>query len=91
MRINFGGLILLAVAVTGCGKKQEVIFDVESISYKEKNSFYIPKIQNECGEISKSLKKYLNDGWRVVTSSPKERMVVDNKGTCVGTEYILEK
>lgn len=91
MRIKLGLLILLMLTVTGCNKKQEIIFEVQSVSYENQNSIWSPEIQQACIILSKELKGYLNDGWRVVTSSPKEKLVTDNKGTCIGTEYVLEK
>lgn len=48
-------------------------------------------MEKECAAMSKELSGYLKDGWRVVTSSPKEIPVARNNGMCVGTEYIVEK
>jgi hypothetical protein len=83
--------MLLSFMVIGCSKKQEVIFEAQSISYKGGNSAWKPEIQKECSEMSKELKTFINDGWKVVASSPKEKVVAADKGTCIGTEYIIEK
>lgn len=91
MRVKLGCLIVLVLATMGCSKKQDVIFEAQSISYKNKDARWKDTIQRECGALSKELKGYLNDGWKVVASSPKEKLVFDNSGTCIGTEYVLEK
>lgn len=91
MRAKLGCLILMVLAIMGCSKKQEVIFEAESIRYKNKDSMWTPEIQQECNALSKELKGYLNDGWKVVASSPKEKLVTNNRGSCIGTEYVLEK
>ena len=91
MRLKTSGLFLLVFVIVGCSKKQEVIFDAESIRYKNKDSWATSEITKECNAISKELKTFLADGWKVVTSSPKEKLVYNNTGTCVGTEYVLEK
>lgn len=88
MRVKLGCLILLVLATMGCSKQQEVIFEAESISYKRD---WKPETQQECVELSKELKGYLNAGWKVITSSPKEKVVAKGNGKCVGTEYVLEK
>ena len=91
MRVALGCLCLLVLTTLGCSKTQEVIFEAESIRYKKKDSWATSQIQDECGALSKELKTYLNEGWRVVASSPKEKLVSASMGTCVGTEYVLEK
>lgn len=91
MRVSLCIAFSLILAVTGCGKKQQVIFEAQSISYKNKDSYLTSTIEKECVLISTSLSMLMDDGWKVVASSPKEKLVSDNRGTCVGTEYILEK
>ena len=92
MRIKLGCLILLVLATTGCSnKEQAVIYEVNSISYTSGEGWATPLMSEECRLLSKELKTYLNDGWKVVTSSPKEKVVYHNLGRCVGTEYVLEK
>jgi hypothetical protein len=89
MRVKLGCLVLLVLAITGCSKQQEVVFEAESIGYK--GGAAEPKTEEECIALSKELKGYLNDGWKVVASSPKEKVVADGYGKCIGTEYVLEK
>lgn len=91
MHVKLGFLILLVFATIGCSKKQEVVFEAESIRYNNMDSWAKSEITKECSALSKELKTYLNDGWKVVTSSPKEKVVYNNTGSCIGTEYILEK
>ena len=84
-------LIFIAIAATGCGKKQKIIFEAESIGYSSSDSSYVSKIQTECRKISESLNIHIHNGWKVIAASPKEKLVLDDKGRCIGTEYILEK
>ncbi len=82
----------LSIALlSACGKKQEVVFEAKSISYKRGDALWVSDMEKECAAMSKELSGYMKDGWRVVTSSPKEIPVARNNGTCVGTEYIVEK
>ncbi len=85
--------LILAVCLLmyGCGRSQEVIFEGSSISYKRGDSHYKDDMQKECAELSKELQPYLDKGWKVVSSAPKEKVVARNRGTCVGTEYVLDK
>jgi hypothetical protein len=91
MRAILGGcLILLVLPIMGCSeKRQVVIFEAESIRYVDKYSE--SKVQQECSALSKALNAYLYDGWKVVAALPKEKLVANNRGTCIGTEYVLEK
>ena len=91
MRVGLFIAFSLVLTVTGCGKKQQVIFEAQSISYMRKDSSWTPEIEKECKKISTALSTLMEVGWKVVASSPKEKLVYDNRGTCVGTEYILEK
>ncbi|WP_157659173.1 hypothetical protein [Thauera butanivorans] len=88
--VKLGLLALLTLSTVGC-KKQEILFEAQSISYKQKDSYAVMQMEKECSDLSKELKSYLDNGWRVIASSPKEKLVGGNRGTCVGTEYILEK
>jgi hypothetical protein len=91
MTRNFFVALLILSSLSACSKKQEVIFEAKSISYRQGNSYMKSDMESECAQLSKELSSYLKDGWRVVTSSPKEVPVARNTGTCVGTEYIVEK
>ena len=89
MLAKHGCLILLVLPIMGCSKKhQAVIFEAESIRYVDGDSI---KIRQECNALSTALNAYLYDGWKVVASSPKEKLVANNRGTCIGTEYVLER
>jgi hypothetical protein len=92
-RYIVGGVIviLFVTCIGGCGKKQEVIFEVQTYSWKNRDAWQKSQIAEECDALSKELKGYLDKGWRVVASSPKEKLVVNSVGTCTGTEYVLEK
>ncbi len=83
--------ILFVLTIAGCGKEQQVIFEAQSISYKKKYSYKVDLIQAECNQLSKELDSFLKKGWKVVASSPKEKVVANSDGLCVGTEYIVEK
>ncbi|MFZ2972562.1 MAG: hypothetical protein WA049_07965 [Ferribacterium limneticum] len=88
-KIAIAALSVLLVAA--CSKKQEIVFEAKSISYKRGDSYMVSTMQEECDKLSKEVSSYLKDGWRVVTSTPKEIPVALNTGMCVGTEYIVEK
>lgn len=94
MRVKIGCLLLLVLTTMGCSKKQEVVYEVDGVRVKNQYISAEMEIHKECrafNELNKELKAYLNDGWKVVTSSRKERLVYNNMGTCLGTEYVLEK
>ena len=91
VQIKFISIILTTLIVIGCSKQQQVIFEAHSIKYKNRDSYITHQIEEACVKISDDLKARIDGGWRVVTSSAKEKLVVDNRGTCVGTEYVLEK
>ena len=82
---------LSIVTLIACGKKQKVIFEGESIEFKNKHSLSQNEIQEECGKLSESLNDHIESGWKVIASSPKEKVVYYDRGRCIGTEYILEK
>ena len=82
---------MLVLLVFGCSKEQKVIYEVQSISFKDDESYLSSQIQNECNSVSENLSSYINNEWKIETASPKEKLVFYNKGTCIGTEYILEK
>lgn len=74
--------------------QQKVIFTVHSI--KIYPAIYNSDCQKACSPISDSIDNYLNSGWHVVSSSPKEQVVdvppyTTTACQCVGTEYIIEK
>jgi hypothetical protein len=84
-------IVLLTSSLVACNKQQKIIFAGDSISYKGSEARNSESIARECREISEKLDTYLKDGWRVVSSSPKEKVVYLDSGTCKGTEYVLEK
>jgi hypothetical protein len=84
-------IVMLLFAVIGCSKKQKVIFEGQSIEYRRGDALWMDEIKKECSGVSESLSEYLEKGWKVTASSPKEKLVYNNKGTCKGTEYIIEK
>ena len=88
MHVKLGCVVFLVLATTACSKQQERIFEADSISYKRG---WQQETQEECLELSEELDTYLNNGWKVVASSPKAKVVADGKGECVGTEYVLTK
>lgn len=93
--------ILSIATLIGCGKKQKIIFEVESIFFESEWSK--PDVQKECSILDERLSSHINNGWKVVTASPKEKVVHriedsgykkevrESIGRCIGTEYILEK
>ncbi len=89
MYMKAGCVLVLAVAMMGCSKKQEVIFEAQTVSYPKNIGSWA--IEEECAKLSKDLSSYISDGWKVVASSAKERMVFHDMGKCIGTEYIIEK
>jgi len=91
MKIGIGIILLSLPLLVSCGKQQKVIFEAESISYKGGDRHWVSDIQRDCSAISESLAAYMKEGWKVVSSSPKEKLVTSNRGKCVGTEYIIEK
>lgn len=84
-------IVLAILTISACSKTQEVIFEAKSISYRQGDSYMKSKMEEDCAKLSDELSDYLKAGWRVVTSSPKEIPVANNKGMCVGTEYIVER
>lgn len=89
-------LSALSIAVLiGCGKKQKIIFDVESVKIYSAESF----VQKACGIMHESIDTHIQDGWKIITASPKEKVAhysrdgadLRNIGLCIGTEYVLEK
>lgn len=75
VRVRVGAVVSLGVLLVGCEKKQEIIFEAHSITYKRGAE---DMIEDECRKISEDLEEYRLDGWRVVASSPKEMVI--NKG-----------
>lgn len=91
MKIMISIILVSSLLILGCSKEQKIIFEAESIEYKQENSLWTSEIQQECNSISEKLTPYIEKGWRVVASSPKQKIIYRDKGVCVGTEYILEK
>lgn len=79
-------------------KQQKIIFDVQSVSCTGSSSCAALNMMNQgtCMQMSESLKDQMADGWRVISSSPKEKVAQSGNSfsptvTCIGTEYIVEK
>jgi hypothetical protein len=87
MRCFMLGLLLLTMLLAGCSKKQTIIFEAKSISWRGAES----SVEQECRDASQAVQKYLDDGWKIVAASPKELVVFRGMGKCSGTEYVLEK
>ena len=78
---------------------QKVVFCVESVNYKSGTG--ADACQGACNANYGSLQidSVLSDGWKIVSSSPKEASGIDcslsgNSGcgcTCVGTQYVIQK
>lgn len=78
--------------------KQKMLFNVESISYRRDSAY---SCQRDCATKYNDppLEKMLNEGWRIVSSSPKEAIGEDDYVnsnfahgcTCKGTQYVLQK
>lgn len=84
-------LMVFSFLLLGCKSEQKIIFVGESIEYKNKDKYLASLMAKECRELSSDLDVYLKDGWKVVSSSAKEKVVAENSGTCKGTEYVIEK
>lgn len=91
MKIKYLFIILFTLLLISCKKEQKVIYEVESVSYRQMDKLFSSLIKDECAKLSSPLNTYINDGWKVVTSTHKEKIVMYDKGTCVGTEYVIEK
>jgi fumarylacetoacetate (FAA) hydrolase family protein len=75
-------------------KQQKVIFDVTTVSCKgnELCQAYIAMAQSTCSQMATTLSSQMSQGWRVVTSTKKERLAASSgPAVCEGTEYVLEK
>lgn len=81
-------IMFVAILVVGCDSKQKVIYQVDSMEYRQGG---YPSCNKDCGEISEDLQTHLSDGWEVVTSSPKNHPMSSSYCTCIGTEYVLKK
>lgn len=69
-------------------KSQKRIYNASSIKYN--NTYKIlAECEYSCSGYSDSIDKYLNQNWRVITSTPKE-IPIDDWCTCIGTEYVIE-
>lgn len=78
--------------------EQKILFNVESVRYKADSA---PYCQGICLEeyTDPPIEKMLKQGWRIISSSPKEALgsPYEYTGTraygctCVGTQYILQK
>lgn len=91
MNIHYYLIVFAVMLLVGCQKEQKVIFEVQSVSYRQGDALFRSLIQEDCAKQSDRLSGYIGDGWKVVTSSQKEKVVMYDKGTCIGTEYVIEK
>ncbi|GAB3656345.1 hypothetical protein [Ramlibacter alkalitolerans] len=80
-------VLAVAFLAAACTKKQEVVFEATSVRWRG----MIGTTEDECKKASRSIQQYLGDGWRIVSSSPKELVVNHGEGRCIGTEYVIEK
>ncbi len=93
--------ILLLTANLLHAAEQKIIFNTEKIEYKSGTSS--KKCQDICSRRSgPDAKSLLSEGWKIVTSSPKEVIgeyywytpcngCEPHGCTCIGTEFILQK
>ncbi len=93
--------ILLFTATLLQAAEQKIIFNTEKIEHKSGTNS--KKCQDICSRKSDpDAKSLLSEGWKIVTSSPKEvvgeyywytpcRGCEPHGCTCIGTEYILQK
>lgn len=99
----FPSLLMIGLALlAGCNSEtkpqapkgaieQKVIFSVDSVSCAGQYCGMVMGIlQADCSAKHKNVDPFTGAGWRIVTSSPKTVLSGSN-GSCVGTEYILEK
>jgi len=73
-------------------KTQIVVFCADRISYRMGSA---GKCSLACSRYACRVETYLRNGWRIVTSAPKEYIVEPFYGfygcKCIGIEYVLEK
>lgn len=105
IHILFLSLFVSSLFVTNISSatEQRMLFNVESISYKEDTGATICQISCTTKYDDPPLEKMLTEGWRIVSSSPKEAIGQDYWGgkygrayraygcTCKGTQYVLQK
>lgn len=90
--MRFAALLAGFMLLVGCSKEQKIVFTVTSFSYTGAADEQTEKAtEQECRAIHRPINAYLEKGWRVVASSAKQILVRDGKGTCTGTEYVIEK
>lgn len=98
-------VVSFSIANSSFAAEQKMLFNVESISYKQDEGKY--SCQNAC--LTKyndpPLEEMLKQGWRIISSSPKEAIGSEYKSfpptryssgtyygcTCKGTQYVLQK
>ena len=87
-----GVLLLLGVGVSY--GEQKVVFIIDHAKYVGRNAaIFCPDSCNQLND-GRSIEKLLNTGWKVITATPKERVIAsvdESSCTCVGTQYIVEK
>lgn len=75
-------------------KQQKVIFEVSTISCQGDSLCQVLVLSSApaCEAMSKNLSSEMSSGWRVVTSTKKEKLASGSGPVvCEGTEYVLEK
>jgi hypothetical protein len=72
--------------------EQKIVFCVESIKYKSVTGSETCQIFCNSKYGQYEIDSFLSDGWRIVSSSPKEAIPSDVFDCiCVGTQYVLQK
>ena len=88
----FGILLFLHEVTSKRKPKQKVIF---CANYYSARGFSVDICGQLCARYTCNINRYINLGWRIVSSSSKEIIVIpfDAWGgcKCVGTEYVIEK
>lgn len=81
--------------------EQKIIFNIESITYAQDTGY--KGCQELCAykHSDPDVNSILNNGWRIINSSPKESIAENYRKsaglniyygcTCVGTQYVLQK
>jgi len=67
---------------------QKIIFQTNSITYKKGISD--TRCKELCAKVSEPVSDYMTQGWKVVSSTPRQQ-AVDNLCACDGVEYIISK
>ena len=90
----------LFVASLSHAAEQKILFKADSIKYRSGTGESV--CQERCDRRSKDINALISNGWRIVSSSPKDVIAAEYAYvscstckplgcTCVGTEYVLQK